>query len=215
MSTSRGRRWLSVDSKSFEIKVEGEGRKEQVIIIERRRGRRSWIRFREEGVRILLKGVESFRREAGKTSEGVEWWENGRRYSLDLKENGAGRLIQCSVVDEDGKRHRLFFPEGDGLVNGWTLLGEALQDLGFKRSRGEKRKPATSNILGKTENTMGDQIKKQPCADTRVAGNYQDALWLDISDYILKGDLRMLKNGVVGSWKSKPATNTISSEMEA
>ena len=62
---------------------------------------------------------------------------------------------------------------------------------------------------------MGDQIKKQPCADTRAAGNYQDALWLDINDYILKGGLRMLKNGVVGSWKSKPATNTISSEMEA
>ena len=120
-----------------------------------------------------------------------------------------------SVANEDGKRHRLFFPEGDGMVNGWTLLGEALQDLGFKRSREEKRKPATSNILGKTENTMGDQIKKQPCADTRAAGNYQDALWMDISDYILKGDLRMLKNGVVGSWKSKPATNTISSQMEA
>ena len=185
-----------------------------MIITERRRGRRSWIRFREGGIRILLKGVESFRREAGKTSEGVEWWENGRRYNLDLKENGAGRFIQCSVDDEDGKRHRLFFPEGDGLVNGWTLLGEALQDLGFKRSRGEKRKPASSNICGKMENTMGDQIKKQPCADTRAAGNYQDALWLDISDYILKGDLRMLKNGVVGSWKSKPATNTISSEME-
>ena len=145
----------------------------------------------------------------------MEWWENGGRYNLELKENGAGRFIQCSVDDEDGKRHRLFFPEGDSLVNGWTLLGEALQDLGFKRSRGEKRKPATSNICGKMENTMGDQIKKQPCADTRAAGNYQDALWLDISDYILKGDLRMLKNGVVGSWKSKPATNTISSEMEA
>ena len=141
-----GRRWFSVDSKSSEIKVEGEGRKEQVMIIERRRGRRSWIRFREGGVRFLLKGVESFRREEGKNSKGVEWWENGRRYSLDLKENGVGRFIQCSVANEDGKRHRLFFPEGDGLVNGWTLLGEALQDLGFKRSRGEKRKPATLNI---------------------------------------------------------------------
>ena len=194
-----GRRWFSVDSKSFEIKVEREGRKEQVIIIERRRGRISWIRFREGGVRFLLKGVESLRREEGKNSEGVEWWENGRRSSLDLKENGVGRFIQCLVADEDGKRHRLFFPEGDGLVNGWTLLGEALQDLGFKRSKGEKRKPATSNILRKTEKTMGDQIKKQPCADTRAVGNCQDELWLDISDYILKGDLGMLKNGVVGS----------------
>ena len=196
-----GRRWFSVDSKSFEIKVEGEGRKAQVIITERRRGRSSWIRFREEGVRILLKGVESFRRETGKISEGVEWWENGRRYSLDLKENAAGRFILCSVADEDGKRHRMFFPEGGGLVNGWTLLGEALQDMGFKVSRGEKRKPATINLLGKTENLMGDQIKNQPRAVTR-APDYQDALWLDISDHILKRDLGVLKDGVVGSWKS-------------
>ena len=209
------RRWFSVESKSFEIKVEGEDIKEQVIITERRRGRSSWIRFREEGVRSLIKGVDSFRREAGKISEGVEWWENGRRYSLDSKENAVGRFIQCSVTDEDGKRHRLFFPEGDGLVNGWSLLGEALQDLVFKVSRGEKRESAMINLHGKTENTMGDQIIKQSCEVARVSGNYQDASWLDISDYILKGDLGFLKDGVVGSWKSKQATNTTPSEMEA
>ena len=62
---------------------------------------------------------------------------------------------------------------------------------------------------------MGDQIKKQPCTNTRASGNYQDALWLDISDYILKGDLGLLKDGVVGSWKTKSITNTIPSEMEA
>ena len=213
--TFRGRRWFSVDSKSFEIKVEGEGRKEQVIITERRRGRSYWIRFREEGVRILIKAVESFRREIGRFSEGVEWRENGRRYSLELKENVAGRFIQCSVADDDGKRHRLLFPEGDGMVNGWTLLGEALRDMGFKESRADKRKPATINLLGKTENLTGDQIKKQSCANTRAPGNYQDALWLDISDYILRGDLGLLKDGVVGSWKTKSVTNTTSSEMEA
>ena len=89
----------------------------------------------------------------------MEWWENGRRYSLESKENAVGPFILCSVADEDGKRHRLFFPEGNGLVNGWTLLGEALQDMGFKGSSGEKRKPAMINLLGKTENLMGDQIK--------------------------------------------------------
>ena len=118
-----GRRWFFVDSKSFEIKVEGGGRKVQVIITERRRGRSSWIRFGEEEVRILLKEVESFRREAGKNSGGLEWWENGRRYSLESMKNVAGRFILCLIADEDGKRHRLFFPEGNGLVNGWTLLG--------------------------------------------------------------------------------------------
>ena len=95
-----GRRWFSIDSKSFEIKVEGEGRKVQVIITERRRGRSSWIHFREEGVRILLKGVKSFRREVGNISGGVEWCENGRRYSLESKKNAAGRFILCSIAEK-------------------------------------------------------------------------------------------------------------------
>ena len=185
-----------------------------MIIIERRRGRSSWIRFREEGVRILLKEVESFRRETGKTSDGVEWWENGRRYRLESKKNAAGRFIQCSVADEEGKRHRLFFPEGSGLVSGWTLLGEALKDMGFKVSKVEKRKPATINILGKMENPMGDQTKNQSREGTRETGS-QEALWLDISDYIVKGDLGVLKDGVVGSWKSQTATKMTSLEVEA
>ena len=209
-----GRRWFSVDSKSFEIKVEGEGRKAQVIITERRRGKSSWIRFREEGVRILLKGVESFRRETGKNSDGVEWWENGRRYSLESKKNAVGRFIQCSVADEEGKRHRLFFLEGGGLVSGWTLLGEALQDMGFKVSKEEKRKPTTINILGKTENLMGDQIKNQSREGTRASVS-QEALWLDISDYIQKGDWGVLKDGVVGSLKSQTTTKMTSFEVEA
>ena len=154
-----GRRWFSIDSKSFELKVEGEGRKVQVIITERQRGRSSWIRFGEEGARILLKGVESIRREAGKNSRGVEWRENGRRYSLESSKNDVGRFILCSVANEDGKRHRLFFLEGNGLINGWTLLEEALQDMGTKESRGEKRKPAKTNLHGKTEIHKGGQLK--------------------------------------------------------
>ena len=37
-----------MDYKSFELKEEGEGRKFQVIITERRGGRNSWIRFGKE-----------------------------------------------------------------------------------------------------------------------------------------------------------------------
>ena len=54
------RRWFAVDSKSFEFSEEGEGRKVKVFIIERSKGRVSWIRFGEEGAKVLLKGVESF-----------------------------------------------------------------------------------------------------------------------------------------------------------
>ena len=105
--------------------MEGEGRQLKVIITERCRGQASWIRF-GDGVKILLKGVELFRREACTKKRGLDWKENGRRYSLEYKENDAGRFLLCLVTNADGKRHRLFFPEENGLINGWTLLAEAL-----------------------------------------------------------------------------------------
>ena len=89
----------------------------------------------------------------------MEWRENDRRYSLESKKNDVGRFILCSVADEDGKRHRLFFSEGNGLVNGWTLLEEALQDMGTKESRGEKRKSTNTNFHKKAEILKEDQRK--------------------------------------------------------
>ena len=57
------RRWFSVDSKSFEFAVKGEGRQSKVIITERRRGQVSSIQFGEEDAKTLLMGVASFRNE--------------------------------------------------------------------------------------------------------------------------------------------------------
>ena len=53
----RRRRCFSVDSKSFEIEEVGVGKKARVLITERQWGRMSWIRFGEEGAKILLKSV--------------------------------------------------------------------------------------------------------------------------------------------------------------
>ena len=46
-------------------------------------------------------------------------------------ENAAGRYLMCSVSDMDGKRYKIFFPEGKGLINGWNLLIEKLRALGL------------------------------------------------------------------------------------
>ena len=43
----------------------------------------------------------------------------------------------------------------------------------------------------------------------------QDTVWLDISKCIPKGDLGLLKNEVVGSWKSQLATDMLLTEVEA
>ena len=64
--------YVSIDSKSFEFAVEGEGRHLRVIITERSRGRVSWIRFGKEGVKVLLKGVVSLINEEVAKRRGYE-----------------------------------------------------------------------------------------------------------------------------------------------
>ena len=151
----RRRRWFSVNSKSFEIKEVGVGSKAKVLITERRWGRISWIRFAEEGARTLLKSVVSLRMEADKNFEGWGWRENGRRYSLEMRKNVHVRFLLCSVTDLDGKRHKLLFLEGNGLINGWTLLEEALQATGYKEDKGERSKLAKTSSFGKAERQSG------------------------------------------------------------
>ena len=59
----RKRVWFTIEEKSFEITVDGVGRRLKYVITERSRGVVAWIRFGEEGVRTLLKGVEACCRE--------------------------------------------------------------------------------------------------------------------------------------------------------
>ena len=84
--------------------------------------------------------------------------ENGRRYNLELRKNVHGRFLLCSVTDLDGKIHTLLFPEGNSLINRWTLLEEALQATGYKEDKGEKRKLAKTSSLGKAERQKGGLI---------------------------------------------------------
>ena len=60
------RKWFDIDSKSFEISVEGEDNKFKGFITERRKGLVSWIRFGESRLRNLLKGMEIIRKEESK-----------------------------------------------------------------------------------------------------------------------------------------------------
>ena len=96
------------------------------------------------------------------------------------------------------------------------MLVEALQDLGTNASRGEKRKPDETILHNKVEICKGGQIIDQSFAEITISGRKkQDTIWLDISNCIPKGDLGLLKHGVVGRWKSQLATDPILPEVEA
>ena len=55
------------------VMVEGEGRKVKGYITERRKGMVSWIRFGEEGLSNLLKGVEIYCKESSSTKRIFDW----------------------------------------------------------------------------------------------------------------------------------------------
>ena len=99
-----GMKWFSVDAKSFEISVEGEGRKLKIVITKRCRGLVSWIRFGEDGLKNFLKGIDFCSRVSSQSRRVFDWKDNGRFYKLERRENAAGRYIMCSVSDVDGKR---------------------------------------------------------------------------------------------------------------
>ena len=89
----RNSNWFAVDSKSFEFTAAGEGKKIKIFITEKSRDLVSWIRFGEEGLKNLLKGVEACCRDSSSTRRSSDWKESGRSYRLDCKENHAGRYL--------------------------------------------------------------------------------------------------------------------------
>ena len=162
--------------------MEGEGKKAKCFITERSRGIASWIRFRIEGMNKLLLGVEECCRVfVPARRRPFEWRENGRYFRLESKENSAGRFLLCSVTDAEGKRHRLVFLEGRGILNGWTLLAEKIRGLGFKAlpekkpmrivtkelSKGEEKEWTS---LSKNKVTWGDSIGSRMMKEQVVVG---------------------------------------------
>ena len=128
-----------MDSKIFECSVEVVGRRLQGVILERSRGYSSWIRFGVSSFSLLLEGVESCCRQEVEGKFAKRWEENGRRFCLEKKANGARNYILCSVLDSEAKKFCLVFPEGRGLKKGWFLLAEKLRLLGITLSSEEKK----------------------------------------------------------------------------
>ena len=95
------------------------------------------------------------------------------------------------------------------------MVVEALQDIGTKVRRGEIRKPDKTNPHSKEKSYKDGQINDQSFVEITISGRInQDMVWYDISDCIPKGDLGLLKHGVVGRWKSQPEIDSLSTEVE-
>ena len=118
-----------------------------------------------------------------------------------MRKNEHGRVLLCSVIDLDEKRHNLFFPEGNDLVNGWNMLGKALQELGHKEDRGDRGKVGKTYPNGKEEIQKGRVAPDIPRKFSCPGRRRQKKIWVDIREHSPTEDMGLLKYGVVGCWK--------------
>ena len=114
-----------MESKTFKISIEEIRGKLRGVILERSKGFSSWIKFGEKSFSFLLEGVEDWCKGESSSRRLKVWEEGGRKYRLECRSNDAGRYLLCSVRDLEAKRFCLVFPEGKGLVGGWSAGLEA------------------------------------------------------------------------------------------
>ena len=193
-----GRCCFAVGSKSFEILVEVFGGKLKGKILERCRGVSWWIRFGERSLCCLLEGVEACCRGEDEKLCNKGWVEDGREFRLELRSNGAGRLILCSVCSVETKRFTLSFPEGRSLPGGWSILAEKLRFLGVVSSKEMKLPSPTasrsleigSSSVNPLKGSIVDLVKKEH-------GLVNEAIWIQIGEEEVQPRMEHL---IVGRW---------------
>ena len=121
----------------------------------------------------------------------------------------AGCFLLCPVIDGDGKRHRLFFPKGRGLIKGWKLLGEKLKDLGIKGK--------TAGRVEKKGNGGPRRSKRETFVFSEGSGRsktHSNCAWVNVGDCMPKGYLGDLKFCLVEWWKTPLDPFPTALEME-
>ena len=214
--------WFAVESKSFELTMEGKGKKTKCYITERSRGVVSWIRFGVEGMEKLLMGVEECCRVFDPASSSLAWRENGRSFRLESKVNIAGRFLLCSVTDGEGKKHWLVFPEGRGFINGWSMLAEKISGLGFKpRVENIPRRTATLDPSKRGEECTSFRKNIVTCEGKSALRDVKEGdrsvintVWVDVGDCIHGKALGSLQSCLIGRWKIQPASYPRTEELE-
>ena len=85
-----GKCWFAIESKTFEVSLEEVRGKLRGTIVERSRGFSSWIRSGVTSLRKFLEGLEECCREERKGRLVKVWEEEGRKFRVERRENGAG-----------------------------------------------------------------------------------------------------------------------------
>ena len=163
-------------------------------------------------MRKLLEGFKECGREEKKGRLVKVWEEEGRKFRLERRVNGAGRYVLCSVVDVDAKRFCLVFPEGKGVIGGCVILIEKLRSFGIvtqKKAKSEeairiKSKKKGATLDGEEDRCLGNKVKgkKKSFLDVakEPAGRIGEELWLQVGGRGVRSREEGLGRCLVGRW---------------
>ena len=193
------------------------------FVTERRKAAVSWIRYLGEGLFNLLDGVEICCKEGGTSKKSVEWEENGRFYKMETSKNDAGKYLLCLAINGEGKRHKIFIPEGRGLIKGWNLLAAKLRELRIKGKVGERsEEPSTAELQALRVDGLCEKERKENLHRGRSfaevmreeKGQAPYMIWVDAGECLQKEAMGTLKFWLVGRWENPPDTYPTALELE-
>ena len=115
-----------------------------------------------------------------------------------------GKFFLCSIIDGEGKRHRIFMPKWRGLIKGWALLAEKLRELGIRGKiyvclRGNEIKEACVKEARVAEgDEEGRVIKGVSFVEVTRCERKSKTIWIDVGDCMSKNTLGALMFCLVG-----------------
>ena len=93
------KRSFTVESKTFELALDGRKGRRQILIVEKKRGVSTWVRLGLESLRLFKEGLIHCIRDEREGRWEKEWRERGRQFTLFRGFNRAGSFLRLGVVD--------------------------------------------------------------------------------------------------------------------
>ena len=114
------RRSFTVESKTFELALDGRKGRCQILIVEKKRGVSTWIRLGLESLGLFKKGLIHCIRDEKEGRWEMEWRDRGKRFTLVRGSNRAGGFLRLGVADLERKPFASSYQEvGETKEDGW------------------------------------------------------------------------------------------------
>ena len=189
------KRSFTVESKTFELVLDGRKGRCQILIVEKKRGVSTWVRLGLESLGLFKEGLIHCIRDEEEGRWEKEWRERGKRFSLVRGFNRSGGFLRLGVVDLERKHFCIFLPRGRRAKRGWTTMVEIIQQM--EEMVGRRMEVQVVRAGGKISPT-----KSYVEAVTSTNQKGATAIKMKVAREEMAENLQKLKHCLVASWKS-------------